>query len=176
MRSQILASVSLLAVGAYSQACMSSADAAKVAGNFQALIAQPFSVALADATFTPDFVDWASGVNTLIDFGCTSPIGLTDPTFTSRAAFIAGQSGQKPIPFNILNIWNNCDTVMLRWRGDNLGPTQPGEDVTGMIVLETVPNPSSSDQPWQIQTAYSEFNSGAWLYDLGVFVPNCTAS
>ena len=32
------------------------------------------------------------------------------------------------------------------------------------------------DDTWKIQTVYSEFNSGAWLVNLGVFKPdNCTA-
>jgi len=167
--------LTLLAAGAFAAECMSADDAAKVAGNFQALINQPFSVELATAAFTPDFTDYASGVNTLIDNGCTSPVPLDGPTFTSRSAFIAGQSSQPPIPFDILNLWNNCDTVMLRWRGYNLGPTQPEEDVTGMIVIETVPG-NDSAQPWLIQTVYSEFNSGAWLYDLGIFTPTCTSS
>lgn len=30
-------------------------------------------------------------------------------------------------------------------------------------------------EPWIINTVYSEFNSGAWLYDLGIFVPTCDA-
>ena len=172
--SHILASVSLLAVRAYSLACMTSADAAKVAATFKATIDQPFSTSLVDAAFTSDFTDYASGVNPLIDSGCTAPLSLTSATFTSRDAFIKGQSSQQPINFDILNTWNNCDTVMLRWRGSgNLGPVQPNEDVTGMIVIEAVPSTTSASYPWLIQTVYSEFNSGAWLYDLGVMKPSC---
>lgn len=168
MRTQILASVSLLAAGAYAQACMTTAEAQQVADNFQALIDQPFSIPLAEAALTPDYVDWASGVNTLINSGCAEPLSLTGPTFTNRTDFINGQSGQAPIGFQILNLWNNCDTVMLRWLGTNLGgPTTPAEDTHGLIVLEVVQNTSSTSQPWQIQTSYSEFNSGSWLYDLG---------
>ncbi len=168
MRTEILASLSLLAASALAgNACLTSAEADLVANNFKALINQPFSTALATAALTSNYVDWASGVNTLIDAGCTAPLGLTDPTFTSRDSFIQGQSGQKPIPFDILNQWNNCDTVMMRWRTHDVGTAQPEEDITGMIVLEVVPNPASTSQPWQIETSYSEFNSGAWLYDLG---------
>lgn len=35
-------------------------------------------------------------------------------TFDSRASFEAGQGGQPAIPFEILNIWNNCNTVSRR--------------------------------------------------------------
>jgi len=69
-------------------------------------------------------------------------------------------------------VWYNCDNVFLRWR-TALTP----EFVTGIIVMETVPAPAGSKYPWLINTVYSEFNSGAWLVDLGVFVPsNCSSS
>ena len=174
MRSQILAAVGL-AAGAYAAGCMSADDAALVAANFQHLIDEPFSEELATSALTPDFVDYASGVNTLINQGCAAPLDLTAATFTSRDAFIAGQSSQAPIPFEILNLWNNCDNVMLRWRTHDLGPTQPPETVTGMVVIETTESGDDTN-PWQIQTVYSEFNSGAWLYDLGIFVPTCSAT
>ncbi len=43
--------------------------------------------------------------------------------------------------------------------------------------MESVPNPTKgTSQPWLIKTVYSEFNSGAWLVNLGVFTPTCSAS
>ena len=65
------------------------------------------------------------------------------------------------VRFEILNIWNNCNTVILRWRSVEPAvgvPTEvfPEEPVTGIVVLEVVPNPASTSQPWQIQTTYSE--------------------
>jgi len=67
--------------------------------------------------------------------------------------------------------------------------------VTGIIVLEVVKNTDrKASQKWLIKTVYSEFNSGmrwnhspcifsmltfilgAWLVDLGVFTPTCSAS
>jgi hypothetical protein len=32
------------------------------------------------------------------------------------------------------------------------------------------------DGSWKIETVYSEFNSGAWLVNLNVFTPTCSAS
>ncbi|KAH9834695.1 S-adenosyl-L-methionine-dependent methyltransferase, partial [Teratosphaeria destructans] len=91
-------------------------------------------------------------------------------TFASRAAFEAGQGAQPAIPFEQLNLWYNCDNVFLRWRS-----TMSPEIVTGIIILETTKADASSAQPWLIDTVYSEFNSGAWLVDLGVFTPsNCS--
>jgi len=38
--------------------------------------------------------------------------------------------------------------------------------------METERNPDKKDsQKWLINTVYSEFNSGAWLVNLGVFEP-----
>jgi len=189
MRSFILAGLSLLSLGAVAQpfdilekraaTCMTTSNAVKVAQNFRSLIHDEFNTTLAQTALTKDFVDYSDSVIELINSGCTGPVALTTPTFTSRKAFIAGQSSQPPIPFKILNLWHTCSTVIIRWRASAPGTiTTTQEPVTGIIVLETQPNKNkASDQPYLIQTVFSEFNSGAWLYDLGVFVPtNCTAA
>ena len=96
-------------------------------------------------------------------------------TFNSRAAFEAGQGSQPPIPFELLNFWYNCDTVFIRWR--SIIAAGAPEFVTGIIVAEAVQAPAGNKYPWLINTVYSEFNSGAWLVDIGSFVPqNCTSS
>lgn len=148
-------------------ACMSDDDAQTVATNFKNLIAD-YSDSLANASLTEDFVDYSDSVIELIDNGCpSSPVALGTATFDSRASFEAGQGSQPAIPFEQLNIWHNCDTVTIRWKS-----AQTPEQVTGIIVLETVYQSST----WLIKTVFSEFNSGAWLVNLGVFKPsNCTA-
>lgn len=93
-------------------------------------------------------------------------------TFDSRSAFEAGQGDQASIPFEKLNVWYSCDAVFLRWR-TALTP----EFVTGIIVMETTQNTGDSAEPWLINTVYSEFNSGAWLVDIGTFTPsNCSST
>lgn len=43
-----------------------------------------------------------------------------------------------------------------------------------MIAMETKPNPSNKSKYKDlISLVYSEFNSGAWLVNLGVFKPSC---
>ena len=166
--------------------CLSAAQATVVANNFRATIAEPFSASFVRATFTVNFEDYSDSVSELINGGCpTGNATLGAATFPSRKAFITGQGGQPPILFNILNIWYNCDTVILRWMtpypgaGPTALPTGSQEEVTGIIVLEVVRNErndsSAAANPWLIETTYSEFNSGAWLYDLGVFKPTCPA-
>lgn len=104
------------------------------------------------------------------DLVANSIIQLNGPTFDSLAAFEAGQGGQPTIPWKTLNMWHTCDTVVVRWRSH--GPGQEPEPVTGIVVIEAEYNKGGAE-PWLIKTVYSEFNSGAWLVNLGVFTPNC---
>ncbi|TKA38224.1 hypothetical protein B0A54_09164 [Friedmanniomyces endolithicus] len=119
----------------------------------------------------------------LIDGGCPSgPIALGSATFASRASFEAGQGSQPNLTFNILNVWHNCESVTVRWRLPMPNPVATAapavqEEVTGIAVLETVWNGWRSPQQFLINMIYSEFNSGAWLYDLEIFKPaNCAAA
>lgn len=43
--------------------------------------------------------------------------------------------------------------------------------VVGNAILEVVPNTEGGDYKFRVKTIYSEFSSGAWLVNLGVFVP-----
>ena len=69
-------------------------------------------------------------------------------------------------PYETLNLWHNCDTVAIRWRS-----AQSPQEVTGNIVMET----EYDGDHWRIATVYSEFNTGAWLVNIGTFVPTCPA-
>jgi len=181
MRSTIIAAAAF-AVGALAspaiiqkrdcnETCMTYEQAQVVANNFQTLIAN-YSNSLADQVLTVGFEDYSDSVTELINSGCTGPQALGSVTFDSRAAFEAGQASQPAIPFEILNLWYACEgPVVIRWRS-----AQTPEEVTGNIVMETTRNTNSSSEPWLINTVYSEFNSGAWLVNLGVFKPNCSAN
>lgn len=158
------------------QPCLDDGAAQKVAENFRSLITN-YSNASAAAYLTEDFHDYSDGVNTLINSGCPNgPQPLGSPTFTSLESFQAGQGSQPNIPFEILNVWHGCDFVAMRWKSPQpqaTGPT-PQEQVQGIIVMEVCQG--GEQEPWVIDTVYSEFNSGAWLYDLEVFKPTCDAS
>lgn len=151
--------------------CMSDSAASTVANNFKTLIAS-YSDDFADQTLTTDFVDYSDSVIELINGACTvdQNIPLGSAVFDSRESFKSGQGAQPAIPFEILNLWNNCNSVTIRWLSK--GPGQEPQQVTGIIVLETVKNADKkASQKWLIKTVYSEFNSGAWLVNLGVFNP-----
>lgn len=62
----------------------------------------------------------------------------------------------------------------MRWRSSQPGFVEPAEQVTGIIVLETACGKGKEE--YVIETVYSEFNSAAWLYDLGIFVPKCNGT
>lgn len=73
-----------------------------------------------------------------------------------------------------MNIWHTCKDVIIRW-STSIAAGAP-EEVTGIIVAECEQAPKGNKYPWVIKTVYSEFNSGAWLVDLGVFTPVCNAT
>lgn len=154
--------------------CMTDAEATKVAENFKELISA-YTNATAERVLCTSFTDYSDSVIELINNGCANgPIPLGAPTFTDRASFEAGQGSQPNITFNILKTWNACDAVAIRWRTPNPGFVQPEQQVTGIIVAETVR--ATGPEPWLIETVYSEFNSGAWLVDLDIVKTNCTAA
>jgi len=140
--------------------CLDDYNANLIANEFAQLISN-FSVAAAELVLAPDFSDQSDSVNTLINGGGTSPLPLGSVTFPTKAAFIAGQGSQPDVPFTILNTWHTCDTVIIRWV-INAGPQQ----VQGFDAFIVEPS-SDPRQKFQIQKSYGEFNSGAWLADLG---------
>jgi hypothetical protein len=85
-------------------------------------------------------------------------------TFASKADFLAGQGAQPPVPFKILNLWNTCDTVIIRWLGISIATVVPAIEGQGGGF-------GVGPQKWQISRILAEFNSGAWLGDLGY--PEC---
>ncbi|KAK3633036.1 hypothetical protein LTR17_008206 [Elasticomyces elasticus] len=164
-----LATPTLMAKRDCNDTCMTFDQATAVANNFKTLISD-YSNASADAFMTTDFQDYSDSVTSLIDSGCTGPQPLGSVTFDGLEAFKAGQGSQPNIPFEILNMWYACTgPVVIRWRS-----AQTPNVITGNIVMETERDTTGAE-PWLIKTVYSEFNSGHWLVNLGVFVPNCTA-
>ncbi|CZT22425.1 uncharacterized protein RCC_08295 [Ramularia collo-cygni] len=149
--------------------CMDDNEAQQVATNFKNLIVE-YSEELANSSLTVEFKDYSDSVIELINSGCPNTLqDLGTATFNSRAEFIAGQSQQPSIPWEQLNIWHTCTSVFVRWVSKGEG--QEPEQVTGIVVLET----KYDSESWVIHTVYSEFNSGAWLVNLGLFEPSCSA-
>jgi hypothetical protein len=93
-------------------------------------------------------------------------IQLGAPTFPGLQAFIAGQGSQPPIPsITTLDIFFSCNKIAWRWLATGIGSGQ--YEVKGIDTFTVTPQ-------GQISQIFAEFNSGAWLGDLGF--PECHAS
>lgn len=180
MRASIIASLTF-AIGAFAglqrrddndEWCMTDDEANHVASNIQELFSA-YTNATADRVLCSSYQDYSDSVNELINNACINgPAPLGTVTFPDRTAFEGGQGGQPNITFNVLKVWNACDAVILRWRTPNPGFVNPEQQVTGIIVAETVR--ATGPEPWLVETVYSEFNSGAWLVDLDIVKTNCS--
>jgi len=160
--------------------CITPQESEELAEVFRLLI-QEYSDELALAALTEDFVDYSSAVNILMNKGAEYPKNISGPTFSGRQAFMDGQGSQPEIPFERLFTVYGCDSVSVRWTSSRSGAGQPTEaamiPVFGNGIMKVVPSeePVMSFQGvtynWRVQTLLSEFNTAAWLVNLGVFQP-----
>jgi len=137
--------------------CLTDTDAASLTAGFVSLLTD-YTLAEAQAILAPDFQDFSSSINFLIG------ADLTAATFPSIGAFEAGQSQQPPLfDFQVLSptSWHTCTQVFFRW-STPVTPYAPGLPVFGINVMQIVKN----NGVLQIQTNWSEFDSGVWVLDL----------
>ncbi|OAL35651.1 hypothetical protein AYO20_05032 [Fonsecaea nubica] len=135
--------------------CLTQGTVESIVDGFGKLISA-YTDADAQRLLADDLVDYSDSINSLIG----APVGTA--TFPSKAAFMAGQGSQPPVPFELLAIEAyNCDTISLRW----IGGLQP-QPVKGITVLKAS-NSQGQKDTWQISTIFTEFNSIAWLQDIG---------
>lgn len=170
-----LALLSLAAAGTLaaptwsSQQCMTDDQANVVAEKYGELIAS-YTDELAEALLTTDFTDWSESVNTLINSCPQGDAAMTLPllaaTFDNREEFQIGQGQQPHINFKQLQLWNACNSVIIRWETTNTANITDVKPVIGLIVMDTVKAPVGSQYPYLINRVYSEFDAGAWLQNL----------
>ena len=118
--------------------CMSSSDALQVATTWTQLIGN-YTKELAQDTLTANYTDYSESALSLNNVCPQAPVAsppLTYPVFTNRTQFEGGQGMQLPIESKILQVWQSCTTVTMRWELTNT--TNGGRPVIGIIVLETV--------------------------------------
>ena len=155
--------------------CMTFDEAQQVATNYGDLIAN-YNTPLAEKALAENFTDYSEGVNTLINScpqggaAMAHTVPLLMSSFNNRTAFEIGQGQQPHINFRQLDIWNACDTVIIRWETTNTANATSTftaiRPVVGIIVLEVIRAPAGSTYPWIIDQVFSEFDSGAWLQNL----------
>jgi len=137
--------------------CMLPFQAQAIVTAFNYLLANPQAPnfnSTANALLADDFTDTSDSINQLAGI----PEGSV--TFSSKQAFIAGSGSQPPLYLQTLDQFNSCNKISWRWisisgTGDN------DEKVKGIDNFYI-------NQKGQIEATYAEFNSGAWLADLGL--------
>lgn len=150
--------------------CLPPNIGSQIASEFLSLVgidAGTFDVALANSLIADDFVDTSDSINYL------AGIPLGGPTFSSKAAFIAGAGSQAPMHFTLLNVDGvSCNGVIaFRW------VTFPGSgqlEAKGINIIYTVNGGdlnSIGPGGWQVSRVFTEFNSAAWIVDIGGTCP-----
>lgn len=102
--------VGLTSVHADSECCLTDEAASVVAYNFQHLF-QDYSPEFVDTVLAVDFTDQTDSVSWLMSNGTNCPKQLGAQTLTGIEDFKVAQSAQPNIPFPILNIYHDCDSV-----------------------------------------------------------------
>ena len=146
-------------------ACLLKSDATTLTNNFGKLVTS-YSQKLANQTLATNFIDYSESVNSLEDNGGDAPVALLGQTFSSRAAFESASASQPSIPFAVKQLWYTCDTITARWESD-----QSPKPVVGISVFHTVLAPIGQSAPgtlYQIDEIWGEFDSAAWLTNLGI--------
>ena len=143
--------------------CLCLEVATEIVNDFLSLISA-YNNDTANALLADSFVDTSDSINYL------AGIPLGGPTFPSKAIFELGQGSQPPVPISLLNIDAvTCDGVIaFRWVGY---PATAQLEVKGINILYTVnggDKNSVGPGGWQISQVFSEFNSAAWITDLGL--------
>ena len=136
-------------------ACLNSATAAYLVNGYASLLTA-YTNATAEAILASDFTDTSDSINWL------AGIPLGGYTFSSKAAFEAGQGTQPAIGFTVTETITTCTEVAFRWVA-TVG--QKKWPVKG-INMFTATNVNNTAAGWQIQNMYSEFNVGAWEIDI----------
>ncbi|KAF2772191.1 hypothetical protein EJ03DRAFT_348992 [Teratosphaeria nubilosa] len=150
---------SLLSVA---EGCLTYNDANQLATNFGKLVSN-YNSELANQTLAPNFQDYSESVNSLMASGGGSHDSLLNATFSSRSAFETASSATSAEPFTLKNVWYTCDTVTFRWVSE-----QNPKPVVGISVGHTVLAPIGNPTLYQFDEIWGEFDSAAWLTNLGL--------
>ncbi|KAI8269773.1 hypothetical protein K4K58_000222 [Colletotrichum sp. SAR11_239] len=147
-----------LSLSSSTPTCLSPEDGYQLATDFQALI-RNYSAAAADRLVAPEVVARCDGMNLLAG----KPLGA--PTYRDRdelKAALERQSG-RPTPVTLRTVdVVTCDTIVLKWTAAFGEARLP---VRGIQIL-TVEN-AGPMRGWAIKTIDTEFNSLAYLVNLG---------
>ncbi|EXJ87129.1 hypothetical protein A1O3_04087 [Capronia epimyces CBS 606.96] len=123
-----------------------------------------FDADVATNLLAPGFTDTSDSINFLAGI----PVGSV--TFPSPAAYIAGQGSQPPIGVDILNIdaVTSEGVIVFRWVATVGLDVDTVKGISVLYAVKSGPDPDTvGPSGYQLETLYSEFNSAAWLLDIG---------
>ncbi|KAJ9652680.1 hypothetical protein H2198_008083 [Neophaeococcomyces mojaviensis] len=137
--------------------CLNDAKVKTILDGYTYLLESPQGAdfnTTAESLLSDSFFVSSDSINTLAGY----PLGVN--AYPSKQAFIAGQAQTPPIPvLQTLGSFYSCDQIAWRWNGSQIGSNQ--YEIKGIITMDV--NATTT----QINAVYSEFNSGAWLSDIG---------
>jgi hypothetical protein len=137
--------------------CLSDGDVDTIVSDFINLLVhtqEDFNVGLANELLADDFADYSDSINYLEE----SQLGAV--SFANKQEFIDGQGNQPPFPsVDTLATFHTCDRIAWRWQANTAA--LPIRGINMFLVNDQL----------QIRTIYVEFNSGAFLKNIGS--PEC---
>jgi len=115
----------------------------------------------------PELVDTSDSINYI------AGIPLGGPTFPSAQAYEQGQGSQAPIGVTVLGTDAiTCDGVIaLRWVGQVGANTYPAQGITILKAVKKGNDATVGPTGWQLAEIHTEFNSAAWIVDIGGTCP-----
>ncbi|KAJ9616453.1 hypothetical protein H2200_000171 [Cladophialophora chaetospira] len=122
-----------------------------------------FDLATAQNLLYPGLVDNSASIQLLAGGDLNAPI------FTSAQAYEGGQGSLPPIGFTVLDLASiTCDGVIsLRWVADVGTKALPVHGITILKSIQVGTDEAVGPNGWQLKEINTEFNSAAWLADIG---------
>jgi hypothetical protein len=151
-----------------SATCLLDSQANNIANAFGSLVSN-YNNDTANALFIQAFIDYSESINSVKNGACSGPIDLTGLSFSSRLDFETQSAAQPQVPFAVQQVWHTCDVITVRWKS-----AQSPQPVVGISVFETVWAPTKK-YGFQIKEIFAEFDSAAWMANLGIIKPTCAS-
>ncbi len=122
-----------------------------------------FDAATAQNLLYPDVQDYSDSINYI------AGIPLGSVTFPGAQAYIAGQGAQPPIDFTVLDTAAiTCDGVIaLQWVAGVGSHALPAQGITILKAIKVGNDAVVGPTGWQLKEIKTEFNSAAWIIDIG---------
>ncbi|KIW70401.1 hypothetical protein PV04_02675 [Phialophora macrospora] len=126
-----------------------------------------YDEATAENLLYPQLVDTSDSINYI------AGIPLGGPTFPSAQAYEQGQGSQPAIGVTVLGTDAiTCDGVIaLRWVGQVGLNTYPAQGITILKAIKVGDDAVVGPTGWQLAEIHTEFNSAAWIVDIGGSCP-----